>query len=306
MGFWRTSVQGIFSLALLASAGCHEKSSAGDAGTAQRAGQKVYRLRGRIVATNEAKGEVTVDHKAIAGFMPAMTMPYKLRQPGILGELHTGDEIIAKVLVNDETGGAESIRLDEIDVVAQANVNRLPEVQYHLPKVGETVPDFTLLDQSGRRIDLKQFRGKVLLMTFIYTRCPLPDFCVRMSNNFEKIDTILAQNKEVYARTHLLSVSFDPQYDTPAVLRSYGGAHTGRFKQEAFGHWTFAAPSVVELPKMEQYFDIGVSGTNPSTLTHSLSTVLIGKDGRVIDWYPTNTWDPTQVAEQMMQAAALQ
>ena len=234
-----------------------------------------------------------------------MTMPYQLEQPSVISELHPGDEITAKVLVDDPANGPERIHLDEIDVVAEANANRLPAVQYHLPKAGDAVPDFALLDQSGRHIDLKQFRGKVLLLTFIYTRCPLPDFCVRMSNNFSKIDQMLAQDKPLYAQTHLLTVSFDPEYDTPAVLRSYGGAHTGRFTHEDFKHWTFAAPSIAELPKMEQYFDVGVSGTEPSTLTHSLSTVLIGKDGRVIDWYPTNTWNPAQVAEQIRQAATL-
>lgn len=289
---------------MLAAAGCHRSPHPEIAGSEHPTAQKIYHLRGCIVATNPANGEVTVDHKAIPGFMPAMVMPYQLQQPSILSELHAGDEITAKVLVDESATGEAQIHLDEIDVIAQANANRMPTVQYHLPKAGERVPDFTLLDQSGHHIALSQFRGKVLLMTFIYTRCPLPDFCVRMSDNFAKIDAILAQNTQDYARTHLLSVSFDPQYDTPAVLRSYGGAHTGRFTHEDFRHWTFAAPSLTDVAKMEQYFDVGVSGADPSTLTHSLSTVLIGKDGRVINWYPTNTWDPARVAQQMQQAAA--
>src|SRR5665213_1013554 len=177
MRFWRNSAQCVLGFALFAAAGCHATQPSENAGLAQPAGQKTYHLRGRIVATNEASGEVTVDSNAIPGFMAAMTMPYKLAQPNVISELHAGDEITAKVLVNENASGPASVRLDEIDVVAQANANRLPAVQYHLPKAGETVPNFTLLDQSGRKIDLKQFSGKVLLMTFIYTRCPLPDFC---------------------------------------------------------------------------------------------------------------------------------
>ena len=110
-------------------------------------------------------------------------------------------------------------------------------------------------------------------------------------------------DKAAYGRTHLLSVSFDPSYDTPTVLRSYGGAHTGRFTKEDFEHWDFAAPSLAELPKVEQYFDVGVTGSDPTTLMHSLSTVLIGKDGKVLAWYPTNDWKPEDVARQMESAA---
>ena len=233
-----------------------------------------------------------------------MTMPYELQQPGIISELHPGDQITADVVVRSGPDGTSEVRLDHVDVIAQANPNHLAAVQYHVPTAGDQVPDFKLLDQSGKHIDLNQFRGKVLLLTFIYTRCPLPDYCVRMSNDFEKVDDLLARDPAVYRQTHLLSVSFDPEYDTPAVLRSYGGAHTGRYTKEDFKHWTFAAPPVAELPQMEQFFDVGVNGHDPTTLTHSLSTVLIGKDGKVIAWYPSNDWSPNDVARQMMLAAA--
>jgi protein SCO1/2 len=126
-----------------------------------------------------------------------------------------------------------------------------------------------------------------------------------MSSNFAQIDKDLAADKKVYAKTHLLSISFDPAYDTPTVLRSYGGAHTGRFTEEDFAHWDFAAPSPADLTPLEQWFDVGVTGDSkdPSTIMHSLSTVLIGKDGKVIHWYPTNDWSVPEVAARMKQAA---
>lgn len=286
--------------------GCRQPSAQPAGDGAQSAGAiAVHQLRGTIVGTDPAHGRITVDHRAIPGFMPAMTMPYQLQQPGILSELHRGDEITADVEVRSSPDGTSEVRLDHVDVIAQSNPNHLPSVQFHVPTVGERVPDFKLLDQSGRHIELSQFAGKVLLMTFIYTRCPLPDYCVRMSENFRKINDLLAQDQALFGATHLLSVSFDPAYDTPAVLRSYGGAHTGRYTTETFKHWTFAAPSLAELPKMEQFFDVGVNGSDPSTLTHSLSTVLIGKDGKIIAWYPSNEWDPRAVADQMQRAARL-
>ena len=93
---------------------------------------------------------------------------------------------------------------------------------------------------------------------------------------------------------------------TPTVLRSYGGAHTGRFTEEDFAHWDFAAPAMGDLTKLEQWFDVGVTGDakDPSSIMHSLSTVLIGKDGNVLHWYPTNDWSVDEVAAEMRAAAA--
>ncbi len=196
-------------------------------------------------------------------------------------------------------------KLDQIVVVMQARPDTKPAVEYHVPQPGDAVPDFHLLNQSGKTIHLAQFKGRVLLLTFIYTRCPLADFCPRMSSNFAEIDKALAADNSVRAKTHLLSVSFDPAYDTPTVLRSYGGAHTGRFTDEDFAHWDFAAPSLAELPKVEQFFAVGVTGDtkDPSTIMHSVSTVLIGKDGKVIAWYPTNDWSVEDVLAKMKAAA---
>ena len=156
-----------------------------------------------------------------------------------------------------------------------------PAAHYHVPVVGDVVPNYLLLNQSGKTIDLQQFRGKVVAMTFVYTRCPLPDYCVRMSRNFAEMDKALSADPKLYAKTHLLTVSFDPTYDTPKVLRSYGGAYTGRFSQETFAHWDFAAPRVSELPVMEHWFDVGVTSGPNGSLSHTLATTIIGPDGKV-------------------------
>ncbi len=287
-------------------AGCRA-GSPGEAGSGPgQAEQKAYHLRGKIVSTDAATAHVTVNHQAIPGLMDAMTMPYKVVDPSTLSELHPGDVITARVLVDPSPDGPTHARLDNIVIVAQARPDYQPAVAYHVPAPGDVVPDFHLLNQSGKQIHLDQFRGRAVLLTFIYTRCPLADFCPRMSRNFAEINKALALDKALYGKTHLLSVSFDPKSDTPTVLRSYGGAHTGRFTDEDFAHWDFAAPSLPELPKVEQYFDVGVTGNSvdPSSIQHSLSTVLIGKDGKVIAWYPTNDWKVAEVLAQLKAAAA--
>ena len=269
---------------------------------------KTFRIRGKVVATDAAAGKITLDHEAVPGFMEAMVMPYKLTDPSIMSELHPGDRITADVIVDqisaDPEGGYKNARLDHLVVIAQAKPDYKPAVQFHVPAAGDRVPDFALLNQSGKTIRLDQFKGKVVLMTFIYTRCTLADFCPRMSRNFAEIDKALAGDPALYAETHLLSVSFDPAYDTPAVLKSYGGAYTGNYTTEKFAHWDFAAPPVKELPAMTQFFDVGVTPGDSKSLTHSLSTVLIGKDGKVIAWYPTTDWQPSEMLAAVKAAAA--
>lgn len=281
-------------------AGCRGTSSG-----AKKVEQRTFHMRGKIVAVDVASGHITVNHQAIPGLMDAMTMPYKLAEPETIGELHVGDVITARLTADYDAAGPLNYRLDQIVVVGQARPDTKPAVNYHVPAAGDAVPDFHLLNQSGKVVHLGQFKGRVVLMTFIYTRCPVAEFCPRMSGNFAEIDKALAEDKAGYAKTHLLSVSFDPKYDTPTVLRSYGGAHTGRFTEEDFAHWEFAAPPVTELAKVEQYFDVGVTGdsVDPSSIQHSLSTVVIGKDGRVVAWYPTNDWKVAEVLAQVKAAA---
>lgn len=264
---------------------------------------QAYPVRGVVVSIDPASGELTLKHEAIPGLMEAMTMSYRLEDTSALSELHPGDVITATILADHDDAGPTNLRLKDIVIIAQARPDYKPAAQYHVPTAGDIVPNFALLNQSDRKIDLKQFRGKVVVMTFIYTRCPLSDYCPRMSHNFAAIDKALEANPALYSQTHLLSVSFDPTYDTPKVLKSYGEAYTGRYVKETFQHWEFAAPAVVELPKLEQYFDVGVTPGQNGTLQHSLSTVVIGKDGKVVAFWPTNDWKVEDVLAKVQAAS---
>jgi protein SCO1 len=255
-----------------------------------------YQLKGIVVASDATKGEVAIDGEAIPGFMGAMIMPYKLAQPGIATELHPGDHITARLRVADAGS-----RIDQVVVTAQAKPDYKPTRNYNVPQPGQVVPNFKLLNQNGKTITINQFRGKVLLVTFIYTRCPLPDYCIRMSQNFATVQKQLAQDPQLSSKTHLLSISFDPAYDTPKILRSYGTQYAGT---GAFSHWDFAAPTPKDLDKLDEFFDVAVSGGGNNTLTHSLSTVVIGPDGKVFRWYPNNDWTPSAAVDDIRHAAA--
>lgn len=282
----------------LVPAGCHSPEPKTASGAAAHGKLRQFPVRGRVVSTDAT--HVVLDHEAVPGFMDAMTMSYRLKDPGVATELHPGDRVSATILVQQTSDGEfTDPELDGIVVTAQARPDYKPKVDYHVPKAGDVVPDFSLVNQNGRTIHLRQFHGKLLLATFIYTRCTVAEFCPRMSRNFAAIDAALAATPRDYAATHLLSISFDPTHDTPDVLRRYGGSYTGRFSAEDFAHWDFAAPPASELPAITQWFGVGITPGDAGSLNHSLSTVLIGRDGRVLAWYPTNDWQPADMVRDV-------
>lgn len=288
-------------LTVVVLAGCRSGWQAGTQTQANSA-VKVYHLRGKVVSTDAATGEVTLNNDNIPGFMDAMIMPYKLKDASILSDLHPGDVLTADVLVPQDSNA--DVLLDHIVVVAEAKPDYLPAVIYHVPAPGDTVPDFKLKNQDGRPIHLSQFRGKALLITFIYTRCPLPNFCPLVTRNFATINKQLTDNPRLYANTHLLSVSFDPEHDTPERLRAYGAAYIGSDATRAFAHWDFAVAPEPEMMKLAKWFDVGITYGPNDSITHTLSTTLISQDGKVVRFYPGNEWTPQQVLADVKQLSA--
>jgi protein SCO1 len=263
---------------------------------------KTYSLRGKVIATNPARGEVTLAHDAIPGFMDAMTMPYRLKDSSILGELHPGDVLTADLQVSQGNDG--NALLDHIVIVGQGKADYRPAVTYHVPTPGDVVPNFPMRNQDGSVIRLDQFRGKILLITFIYTRCPLPDFCPRVTRNFAAIERELAVNPSLLGQVHLLSVSFDPEHDTPERLHAFGAQYIGSDARDTFNHWDFAVPQRPVLLEMAKYFDVGLTVGPDETITHTLSTTLIGRDGKVVRFYPGNEWTPEEVLQDVNKAAS--
>lgn len=279
-------------------AACHRQPQSSEGSV--NASYQTYKLRGKVIATNPRSGEVTLNHDAIPGFMEAMTMPYKLKDSSILDELHPGDTITADLLVSQ--GPDASVLLDHIVVVAQGKPDYRPTTIYHVPANGDVVPDFKLRNQDGRMIHLSQFRGKDVLITFIYTRCPLPDFCPLVTRNFAVINRRLSADPTLKGKTQLICVSFDPEHDTPDRLKAYGEQYIGSDAKSAFANWEFAVPEKPVLTEMAKYFDVGITSGADQTINHTLSTTLIGHDGKVIKFYPGNEWTPDQVVGDVKQS----
>ncbi|MGB7433956.1 MAG: SCO family protein [Candidatus Acidiferrum sp.] len=260
----------------------------------QSAPEKHYPLQAEVISVDAPKGLIIVKHGEIPGLMPAMTMQYAVADPKQIQNLQPGDKITADLVVSESKG-----RLEKITLVTKGNGSPSGGASQQIPEKGEVVPDFALRNQNGKAIHLHDFKGRVLLVTFIYTRCPLPDFCPRMNENFRAIQTLLLATPQSQAHTDFLSISFDPQHDTPAILKHYASIYYKPAKSVHPFDWQFAVPAAKDLPAIANFFGL-VTQPETAQIVHSLSTTLIGPDGKVQAWYDGNDCKPADVAQAIL------
>jgi protein SCO1/2 len=261
--------------------------------------EKHYVLRGRVVGKSSGTGQISVDGEKIPGFMTAMTMPYPVKDPQGLAAVEPGDRITADVVLKgDETYWLEHLTIN--DKSGRGSVPAATTPHELLP--GETVPDVPLINQDGKALHLGQFKGKAVLLTFIYTRCPFPTFCPLISSEFATIQNDLAKNPTDYNRTHLVSISLDPDYDTSSVLHKYGLAYL-RDDASGFAHWDFVSTSPADLQKLALAFGLEYFKQN-NQISHSMSTILLAPDGSVRQIWPGNDWTTSEVLTALRNATS--
>jgi protein SCO1 len=268
---------------------------------------KHFHFTGRIISIDAQDQSASIDGDTIPGFMDAMAMSYKIKPASTLTQLAPGDSIAADLVQvqPDEGENAEPINywLENVKVTAHGKPPAPGPTSQRTPAPGDEVPDFHLTNQDGRRVSLRQYRGKVVLLTFIYTRCPFPDFCPRVSNNFAEIDKQLTTDSAL-AKTHLLSVSFDPEHDTPKVLRDYAFSIAHTHDHTLFSRWEFCVPDPADLPKIADFFALTYK-PEAGLITHNLSTTVIGPDGKIARWYHGGDWQVSDLIKDATDAAAL-
>ncbi len=252
-------------------------------------------MTGKVVAVDKSRQEVTIAHEEIKGYMPGMVMPFKLRDEQMLDILQPNDRISATLVVTNDSSWLEDVvsARESADTSYNAPAEGILEA-----RPGDVVPDFKLINQDGKPVHLHQYRGKILLLTIIYTRCPLPDYCTRMTTNFHAVDQELQRDPKLFERTHLLSISFDPDHDTPQVLHSYGSSHTEQYQNETFKHWEFLTGKQDEIKSVAQFFGLTYF-PEEDQITHSLRTAIIGADGKVVKIYRGNEWKPEDLVNDI-------
>ena len=259
---------------------------------------KRFTLRGRVIAVDRTKKTATVSHGDVEGYMPAMTMEFPVRADWVWDDLTKDADIRADLVIDDAKG---EFWLENIAVSAAPNPNQpAPPIREDVAQIGNRVPDFTLTNQDGKRISMKDFRGKALAITFIYTKCPLPNYCILMSKNFSDLANNL-KDSDLKDKIRLLSISFDPQTDTPAKLRQYGQGYLGKGAEPDFRVWQLAVGTDKEVKNIADFFGLRYEAdqNDKTQFNHSLRTIVVTPDGKVQKVFSGNEWTPNDLLREL-------
>jgi protein SCO1 len=240
---------------------------------------QIFQVKGVVVAVKPEEKIVRIRHEEIPGYMDAMTMPFEVKDTNELAGVNAGDSVTFRMLVTETDGWIDQIK--KLDSGAPANV--LPAnapiriVRDVEPlEVGDALPEYQFTNQLGQTVSLSQFRGQALAFTFIFTRCPFPTFCPLMSNNFQAAQDALLRNPNAPTNWHLLTISFDPDFDTPERLKSYAASH-----HADPARWDFLTGALIDITALSEQVGLQFWREPGGNINHNLRTVVVDARGRV-------------------------
>lgn len=272
--------------ALLLVAGC---------GRSSEAPAREYELNGQILAVRPERSEVVIKHEDIKGFMPGMTMPFKVKDTSLLDGKQPGDLVTATLVV-----GEVEAHLRTLDKTGHAAVEAPAPPPSDIRQPGDVLDDAKFVDQNGSPVSLSSYRGHRVALTFIYTRCPLPEFCPLMDRHFAAVQKTIASSPAL-ADVRLVTVTLDPAFDTPAVLKPYASRRGADPKI-----WSFLTGEPAEVNKFGSQLGLYVEHNPESAIdiTHNLRTVVLDPDGRLVKVHTGNSWTPSELIADLSAVAA--
>ena len=258
---------------------------------------RTYPARGVILEINTNTAQVTIQHDAIAGYMAAMTMPFKVRDLAPLAELKRGDQATFDLHVTAEESWVDHFQ--KIGVVSlPENTNRSVHVEPLAPRPDKSLLDYKFTNELGQAVSFNDFRGQALGITFFYTRCPLPEYCPRLSKNFQAASQKLKALPNAPTNWHFISVSFDPQEDTPQALKTYG-----EYYQYDPAHWSFLTGPQNKIAALAKGSGVTYE-TEGGTINHNFRTLIIDPEGHLQMVFPTSGDISDQIVSEILKAAA--
>jgi len=282
-----------FLLVALASPACRREAPV-------PAGQR-YPLEGKVVEVDVASRKVTIAHGDIPGFMPAMTMPFDVleKDAALLQHVGPGDEVTATLVAPDSR-----YWLEDLVVVKKGtpDPNATPGPHAREPQSGDAMPDVALVDQDGRPLRLADLRGKAVALTFVFTRCPMPDFCPLLMKKLAAAQALLTKEPGLAARTRLLTISFDPAHDTPEVLRAFGKPF--QKTTPPFTHWSLATGKDEAIRALGWALELDYVEESRS-FTHNLRTAVLDGEGKLRRLFRGNEWRPEELVAELKAAAGI-
>jgi len=256
-----------------------------------------YEIRGQILGVRADVGEVRLKHEAIPGYMDAMTMSFSVKERRLLADRAPGDLVRGTLVVTETDAWIEGLeKTGFAEVVEEPDDESGPAPAFTLLEAGAEVPGTALVDQQGRPWTFSAVRGKVAALTFIYTRCPLPTYCPLMDRNFRAVQRALASRPAAAGRFQLVTVSFDPAFDTPEVLRRHAASLGADLSS-----WTFLTGERESVESFAAQFGVSVmrDPTDPVAIEHNLRTAVIDPSGRLVKIYSGSDWTPDQLARDL-------
>lgn len=261
---------------------------------------RTYQLKGQVLAVKTESNEILVKHDDIPGFMPAMTMAYAVKDAALIKDRAAGDLITATLVVEPSLAHLSAItRTGSAPLPEDARTTIPAASGIDILRAGDLAPDTALINQDGRPITLKDFAGTATAITFVYTRCPLPQYCPLMDRRFAEVQALVAQEPALAGKVRLLSVSFDPTFDRAAVLRQ----HAASLKADPTV-WTFATAEESVVDRFAARFGVNVIREKDGTITHSLRTAVIDPSGRVNALLDSNAWTADDLVRELKAAVA--
>ena len=265
--------------------------------------EQIYQVNGIVREVLPKSKQVKIEHEKIPNYMEAMTMTFDVKDDKEIAGLEPGDKVSFRMVVREKDGWIEQVKktggsAPSAPAPEPADIRPVREVEPL--KVGDLMPDYHFTNELGQPVSLSDFKGQALAFTFIFTRCPFPTFCPRMSDNFEQVQKKLKTMTNAPANWHLLTITFDPEFDTPAVLKSYAK----RFGADP-KHWNFATGELIDITAITEQFGLLFWKPNPQQptgISHNLRTVVLDAEGRVQKIFSENTWKVDDLAEEIVRA----
>lgn len=259
---------------------------------------RIFSAQGVVEGLNSENQTVTIKHEAISNYMDAMTMPFHAKNPADLSGLKRGDQVTFQLHITDDESWVDhfqkigAVSLEESETVPQTAAASPPHPV-------NSLLDYKFTNELGQAVSFNDFRGQALAITFFYTRCPLPEYCPRLSKNFQEASRKLEAMPHAPTNWHFISVSFDPQFDTPPLLKSYG---LGYGYDPA--HWSFFTGPQDKIAALAH--GVGVEyKTDNGTINHNFRTLIVDPEGRLQMVFPISGDLSDQIVSEILKAAAI-
>ena len=281
--------------------GCSQQPNTATPSTTNTSATNSYQVRGVIQEFRPADKEIVIKHEEIKDYMPAMTMPFPVKSTNEFAGLQTNDQVSFTMIVTEKDGWIQDLKKIGVDTNSLGSSPERPRMRLVRDveplKGGDKMPNYTFTNSLGQKMSLSDFAGQAFAFTFVFTRCAFPTFCPRMSSNYSEAFKQLNSETNRVTNWHLLTISFDPEFDTPERLKEYSEYYHPDPKK-----WDFLTGAMLDIDAITEQVGL-VFAYEKGTFNHNLRTVVIDKNGQLRMIFKGNEWKPEELAAEIIAGA---